>query len=46
VVYNAESVERADIIGMIQDQGFELSSASSVSTRAGAKIVIPPNRIV
>jgi hypothetical protein len=46
VVYNAESVERADIIGMIQDHGFGLSSASSVSTRAGAKIVIPPNRIV
>ena len=44
VVYNAEAVERAEIIGMIQDHGFDWS-ASSVSTRAGAKIVIPPNQI-
>jgi hypothetical protein len=45
VVYNAEAVERAEIIGMIQDRGFELSSASSASMRTGAKIVIPPNQI-
>jgi hypothetical protein len=45
VVYNAEAVERADITGMIQDHGFVLSSSASVSARAGAKIVIPPNQI-
>lgn len=46
VVYNAEAVERADLTGMIQAHGFKLSSASSVSTRTGAKIVIPPNQVV
>jgi hypothetical protein len=45
VVYNAEAVGRAEIIGMIQDHGFELSSAATASTRVGAKIVIPPNQI-
>ncbi|HEU4597387.1 MAG TPA: hypothetical protein VFS10_19820 [Pyrinomonadaceae bacterium] len=45
VIYNAESVERSEIIGMIHGHGFELSSASSVSTRTGANIVIPPNQI-
>jgi hypothetical protein len=45
VVYNAEAVERADIMGMIQDHGFVLSASASISARAGAKIVIPPNQI-
>jgi hypothetical protein len=45
VVYNDAAIERADITGMIQDHGFDLLSAASASTRAGAKIVIPPNQI-
>jgi hypothetical protein len=45
VVYNAESVGRAEIIVMIQDHGFELSSAATASTRVGAKLVIPPNQV-
>jgi hypothetical protein len=45
VVYNAAAIERADITGMIQDHGFDVLLAASVSTRAGAKIVIPPNQI-
>lgn len=46
VVYNAEAVERAEIVALVRARGFELQSASSVSARAGAKIVIPPNQAV
>lgn len=46
VVYNAEAVERAEIIALVQSRGFELQSASSVTTRAGSTIVIPPNQAV
>jgi hypothetical protein len=46
VVYNAEAVERAEIVALVRARGFELESASSVSTRAGSQIVIPPNQAV
>lgn len=46
VVYNAEAVERAVIIALVQARGFELQRASSISTRAGSTIVIPPNQAV
>ena len=46
ISYNAEAVERAQLLALVEGLGFATTGAPSRLTRTGAKIVIPPNRTV
>jgi copper chaperone CopZ len=45
VVYVEPKVSNAEIVKLIEDKGFVLAEVSALSSRVGARIVVPPNQI-